>query len=201
MINAKALLRALRINQDSPTRAIQEVRAKVEESLTPLNEANGIIFDITGVQKNYKDVRYAMHIAQSVVIAAITHESFDPDEIIYAAEDAEDKLRKDQDWMFVESGHYDVSTAGKSEQVAFIEGLDVKVAVNADGKLKKGSKGVLAVELYKKHMLEAETPLTNKEFVAILVAQADFTKSGASTYAYNLKTKFGTKDSPVAVKP
>jgi hypothetical protein len=201
MINAKALLRALRINEDSPTRAIQEVRAKVEGSATPLNEANGIIFDITGVQKNYKDVRYAMHIAQAVVIAAITHESFDPDETIYAAEDAEDKLRKDHDWMFVESGHYDVSTAGKSEQVAFIEGLDVKVAVNADGKLKKGSKGVLAVELYKKHMLEAETPLTNKEFVAILVAQADFTKSGASTYAYNLKTKFGTKDSPVAVKP
>jgi hypothetical protein len=200
MINAKALLRALHINQDSPTRAIQEVRTKVEESLTPINEANGIIYDITGVQKSYKDVRYAMHIAQAVVIAAITHESFDPDEIIYAAEDAEEKLRKDQPWMFVESGHYNVSTAGKSEQVAFVQGLDVKVAVSESGKIKKGGKQVLTEALYKKYMLEADVPLTNVEFVAMLVKDAGMTKGGANTYAGNLKKKLGTKDKPVATK-
>lgn len=202
MINAKKTLLHLRINQDSPTRAIQEVRTKVEGSLTPLNEANGIIYDITGIQKEYKDVRYAMHIAQAVVIAAIMHETFDPEETIYAAEDAAEKLRKEQGWMFVETGHYNVSTAGKSEQVAFVEGLDVKVAVNADGRLKKGSKGTLAEALWKKHMLNCEgDPIANKDFVALLVKEADFTKSGASTYSYNMKQKFGTKANPVATKP
>lgn len=75
--------------------------------------------------------------------------------------------------------------------VAFAASVDVKVAVKADGSIKKGGKEVLAIALYEKHVKNAETPLTNQEFIAVLVKELGMSKAGATTYNYNMKKKFG----------
>lgn len=52
-------------------------------------------------------------------------------------------------------------------------------------KAPKKNKGTEATELYNIHVRDAETPLTNIQFVELLVKEMGMTKSGARTYAYN----------------
>ena len=74
--------------------------------------------------------------------------------------------------------------------VSLSEGIDDKVEVKADGKIKKGGKQILAAELYKKHVVETENPVDNQGFIKILMAELGMTKAGATTYAYNCKKQF-----------
>jgi hypothetical protein len=90
-------------------------------------------------------------------------------------------------WMYTEAPR--VTVAADVKQV--VKGIDMKVAVKANGKIKKGGKQILAAELYKKFVLEATKAATNQEFIAILVKELDMSKSGATTYAYNCKKQLG----------
>lgn len=78
-----------------------------------------------------------------------------------------------------------------TEQIAVSTDVDVKVAVKADGSIKKGGKEVLAIALYEKHVKKAEKPMTNQEFIAVLMKELGMSKAGATTYNYNMKKKFG----------
>lgn len=84
------------------------------------------------------------------------------------------------------------ATEMSTEQVIVASGIETKVAVKADGSIKKGGKEVLAIELYKKYVAELNgAPYSNQAFIAILVAQLGMTKAGATTYNYNMKKKHG----------
>jgi hypothetical protein len=93
-------------------------------------------------------------------------------------------------WMFVKP---DYSIAGQTNEVAVVAGIDTKVAIKKDGSIKKGGKEVLAAELYKKRVLASKQPVTNREFVQILISELGMTKAGATTYTYNVDRKFGQK--------
>lgn len=54
-------------------------------------------------------------------------------------------------------------------------------------KAPKKNKNSIATALYLQHIKNAATPLTNGEFVDLLVKELDTTKSGARTFAYNAK--------------
>lgn len=196
MINAKSAVLHLGFDGVSSVRAVQEVREKVMNSSTPLKEAIHIIHSITAINKEYTDIALALHVAQVLVMTAVREDMFDPEVTIAEGEAKDAHLRKHYSWIFETASEF--SRASSTDvQVSYVEGLDVKVSVKADGSLKKGSKGVLAEELWKKFML-VSAPLSNGEFVVLLQKQAQFTKSGASTYAYNMKKKFGVGVSATA---
>jgi hypothetical protein len=72
-----------------------------------------------------------------------------------------------------------------------IEEAGVAVVIKNDGKIKRGGKAVIAEALFKKHVLESETPCDNKCFVEILMKHGQFTLAGARTYAHNLRKANG----------
>lgn len=54
-------------------------------------------------------------------------------------------------------------------------------------KAPKKNKNSVATALYLQHIKNTPTPMTNGEFVDLLVKELDTTKSGARTFAYNAK--------------
>lgn len=188
MISAKAALIHSGFSVDSPLRAVQQVREKIINSKTPLNEAVGLVLEITGLAKEKEilsgDVATAIHIVQHLVLTFVNNESYDEDHAWDEAVKRDVAVRKELPWAFEKADA--VANFGETTS-AVIEGIDVQVAVNKDGSIKKGGKQVLTNELYKKHVLEAATPVTSKQFTALLVSQLGLSKSGASTYSYNAR--------------
>lgn len=81
-----------------------------------------------------------------------------------------------------------VHTNTHIEQVTDL--VETKVAVHSDtGKIKKGGKQQLAVDLYKKHVTDMPEgqKMSNKDFKKLLMDELDMTEQGASTYAYNVR--------------
>ena len=83
----------------------------------------------------------------------------------------------------------ELTTTTADVQVQVVKELDTKVAVKADGSIKKGGKQILAQELYVKHVVESTTPLTNVQFIALIMKELDMSLAGARTYAYNCAKK------------
>lgn len=186
MISAKTALSHYRIHPLSPSAAIQDVRLAIEESTNPLDKAHQIILAITGLTPCYKSLLKATHVAQCVAETAVNNDLFDADDALTKAEQHSDRIHVTQPWITAVAAK-DIST---TETVAFVEGLDVKVAINKAGGIKKGGKKILTEELYKKHVLNAATPLNNIEFVKLLVTQLGITLSCSRTYAHNVSRKF-----------
>lgn len=187
MISAKTALSHYKIHPLSPAAAVQDVRMVIEDSSNPLDKAHQIISSITGLDRKYKSLLRAIHVAQCVAETAVKNDLFDAEEAVIKAEKHSDRIHAEQPWI--------TSVAAKSTAsttfVAFVEGLDFEVPVNKDGGIKKGGKKILTEELYKKHVLLTETPITNSEFVKLLVSQLGITTSCARTYAFNVSRAMG----------
>jgi hypothetical protein len=188
MINAKKVLAKLNINQQSYLGAIQEVRDMIDSAPNKIAKAISLVQEIAGVTPELTDYDQAICVAQTVAEFAVREEMFDPEAAIEKGNARYARLKKDQSWMFESEG----SSRSKNE-VAVVEGIDVKVEVKADGKIKKGGKQILAAELYKKHVLEAASPLDNKAFIEVLVKELGMSKAGATTYAWNCRKQLGEK--------
>lgn len=183
--NGKGLLAALNIPNKCVMSAMQHVRSRVTEN--GIDEANYYIHTISGLNKDYTDVSRALHVAQHLCEIAIKTDSFDPATEIQAGEDRHDAIIKAMPWITAKADAIAVS----DPQVAVVAGIDMKVSVNKDGKIKKGGKQVLAAELYKKYVKDAAVPLDNQGFISVLVKELGMSKAGATTYNYNLKKEFG----------
>ena len=68
---------------------------------------------------------------------------------------------------------------------------NINVVVNANGKIKKGGKQIIAQELFEQHILNQTEPMSNKDFKDLLIKELDMTKLGANTYLNGLRTKHG----------
>lgn len=183
-------LKAMEFDTTSSTRAVQEVRARIMESSDPLGEAVFIVNDITGINVEFADVPTALHVAQYVVYDAITVEKYEYQDSIDSAFKRTAKLFESQPWAKAKTESEFTTTTNNEVQVAVAKGVELKVAVKADGSIKKGGKQVLAVELYKVHVVNAKEPLNNQSFIAILMKELGMTKAGATTYAYNCRKQF-----------
>jgi hypothetical protein len=190
MISAKAALIHHGFDIESPVHAIQQVRTQVGDAKRPLDEAAKIIFNIIGATVKFTDVKTALHVTQHIVLTYVTNESYDEELAMSEAMKKANSMRtsKDTEWCFAKP---DAATRAGETTASVIDGIETQVAVNKDGSIKKGGKQVLATEMYKKYVLEAEAPITSKAFVAMLVSQVGMSKSGASTYSYNMRTKLG----------
>lgn len=170
----------------SITRMVQQIRDCITNASNPVNRAQSIVRAITAIDVKLPDIETAIPFTQYVAKAAVEvdEELKDHQPIIDRAFERVSELFKKHPWS---APRVETQTAGPV--VAVCDGIDVKVEVKADGSLKKGAKRILADELYKKYML-VTTPLTNQQFIAILMKELKMTKAGSTTYAYDCKKKY-----------
>lgn len=185
MESAINTLEAMDFNTASPTQAVQQVRQYIENDSQPIIAAERIIFNITSIVVEFNDLPTALHVAQYVVYDAIKLDSYAFQDSIDHAFVRTAALFEKQPWV-----KPTVSELAPQTEVAVAAGVETKVAIKSDGKIKKGGKQILAVELYKLHVVETETPVDNQGFIAILMKELGMTKPGATTYAYNCKKQF-----------
>lgn len=171
--------------------ATSEVGILVRDSLDPLYTASKFLNDLISVEWSFDEPIYAGLVCKYVVKYVVEQECIlDPDTIWLIKHEAAEYAtaycdnpnnsymwaKVDEDVIDNKSGHIQVAT-----------GIDTKVAVKSNGKIKKGGKAILAADMYQKFVVDAEVPLTNQGFIALLMNELDMGKAGATTYAYNQK--------------
>lgn len=173
----------------SITRMVQQIRDCITNAANPVTRAQSIVRAITAIDVKLPDIETAIPFTQYVAKAAVetAEELKDHQPIIDRAFERVSELFKKHPWSAPRAE--DQTASGPV--VAVCDGIDVKVEVKADGKIKKGGKQILAAELYKKHVIDAETPVDNQGFIKILMSELGMTKAGATTYAYNCKKAAG----------
>lgn len=207
-ITEHALL-AMNFNPVSPLGAVQHVRELVMDgSNYTAGAGTACINKLLGTNLTRNDLvagvedtvaaEYEMMVAQGVAEVVVKNVGQPLDEAVVLANSKARVARlmsaPQHQWMFAKAEP--TSYGGATTNVAVAAGIEMKVAIKADGSIKKGGKELLAAELYKKHVLESATPVDNQGFIAILVKELGMTKSGATTYNYNMKKKFGGKIEP-----
>lgn len=198
-------LHALGFEPHSAVGAVQAVRSRVTKDDVNCMPGEGValINKLLGTQVSRDDLLsgveeklvadFELMTAQAVAETIVRNVGIPVDEaeVLAAAKARVARLMSapQHHWMFVKGS---TSYGAPTTQVAVVEGLETKVAVKADGSIKKGGKEVLAAELYHKYVASLNgAEYSNQAFIAILVKELGMTKSGATTYNYNCKKKFG----------
>lgn len=191
MLNVKGQLERMNLCLHSPLLSMQLMRDRIDNAADPRTFAIDVIEQLTGIKKVYENALDAKLIAMGVVEKTVKAEGeiADPEEMLMKIENHVKSMRENptMSWMFA----VEEKRAREQNLQNVIEGVDVKVAIKDNGKIKKGGKQVLLEALYRKHVLEAATPATNQEFIAILMKELNMSKAGATTYAYNAKKLYG----------
>ena len=185
MQGVQKILHSMEFNTESVVQMVQQIRSHISESVDPIAKAKRLIFAITDIDVKIPDVETAVPLAQFVAKASLEEEVCDFPDIIERAFSYVSELFKKHPWSAPK-----VASQTNGPVVAVCEGIETKVEIKADGKIKKGGKQILAVELYKKHVVEATNPVDNQGFIAILMKELGMTKAGATTYRYNLAKQF-----------
>ena len=190
MLNVSHVLDRNNIRSWNITHAVGDIAAKVNDSNDPLYMATKLFNDILSVSVTFTDAVHARIAAKHMIKDVLTYkcviDNDDVSDIIEQAIEYADSYCADPANSYLWS-QPDSDTSQVRETVQVVEGIDMKVAVRDDGKIKKGGKQLLAAELYAKFVLNATAPVSNQEFVQILIDSLDMTKPGATTYAYNLR--------------
>lgn len=192
MLETKHAFERIGISMKSPVGAFQDVTARISGSSNPCKAAAKLLHDLAGIERTFTNPVIArMSVAKlAELIVNANHHIADIDDLFDQAAARADKFYNDpkNSWMWAEA---ETPTTAGGEVRAVVEGLDTKVEVKADGSIKKGGKQVLVAEMYKKNVLEATTPMTNQQFVALVMKDLNMSKAGATTYAYNAKKALG----------
>lgn len=189
-MNAQQALLSRHISTRSTVQMCSELGQFIRNSPIPERAASSLVREMLGLNVTFNDP-----IVAGVAVKALAVELFsvgfivdDPKEFLESATDYATQFKNDPQWSFLWAQPEDDEISSKmddSVKVQVVEGLDVKVAVKANGKIKKGGKQILALELYKKHVIDATPPLNNQQFISLIMKELDMTKAGATTYAYN----------------
>jgi hypothetical protein len=193
MLETKHAFDRLQISPSCVTRAVQMTSQMIAESASPIKKAQDVIVTmLTVAPPTFKDAKVARMTAARVaeMLVRAEHRCEDPDKLLAEATEHATKLHDDprNEWMWAEPEAV-AGVATTSQTV--VEGLDTKVEIKSDGSIKKGGKQILVAEMYKKNVLEAATPMTNQQFIALVVKELKMSKAGATTYAYNAKKELG----------
>ncbi|PPD55505.1 MAG: hypothetical protein CTY12_00585 [Methylotenera sp.] len=189
MLDTTHVFDRLRIDHRSAVIACQEVGNMIRDSATPLTTSSKLFNDFLSLDVRFDDEVYARVCCKSMIQQIVEKNNIvDDSQVILDYANAYAKsFCEDPKWSYLWSKPENVTTATSDVQVQVVKELDTKVAVKADGSIKKGGKQILAQELYTKHVVDATTPLTNVEFIALIMKELDMSLAGARTYAYNAK--------------
>lgn len=192
MINIIPALNHLGINSASAVHAVAQLRDAIEQSAEAqrVDATVQLCTTIFGSAPSFvsldlkvaTELEWAVTIAQYALQEAITAggEVGDVPELFARATERAAKIIGNHKWMYTAAQA--VAPAAEGEAI---------VAKREDGTIKKGGKDVASQALYKKHVLETTEPMTSQQFVALLMSELQMTKSGANTYAFNVRKKLG----------
>jgi hypothetical protein len=192
MLNVSPVLTHMNISTTSRAMATSEVGELIRSSAIPTETARMFVNDVLSLPVKFDEPVYAGLVCKHIVKFVIDNECVvdidSVDEIlenaqVYATAYCNDPANS---YMWAELDEKFESNAG---HVQVATGIDTKVAVLSSGKIKKGGKQLLCAEMYKKFVIDAEVPLTSREFKDLLIKELDMTPAGASTYEYNCKAK------------
>jgi hypothetical protein len=190
--------------------AIQEVRNLIEydrdmidnvnevlvgklKGLRDVDRASILVQDIFNIDVKFADYWEAVLTTQALVDNALATDGIveDGDLALMAAQNrCKSFMEKPANkCMFATKDFAATNQVIEQQDVGL--GEDTSVAVNKEGKLKKGEKERIAGELYKKFKAEATDPNDNQAFIQILMDNLSMSKAGATTYNYNMKKKMG----------
>jgi hypothetical protein len=190
MLNVSPVLNHMNISTTSRAMATSEVGELIRSSAIPTETARMFVNDVLSLPVKFDEPVYAGLVCKHIVKFVIDNECVvdidSVDEIlenaqVYATAYCNDPANS---YMWAELDEKIESNAG---HVQVATGIETKVAVKADGKIKKGGKQILAAEMYQKFVVDAEVPLTNQGFIKLLMDELDMSKAGATTYSYNCK--------------
>lgn len=193
MLNVSHVLERNNIRTSHVIHAVADIGAKVRDSADPLYTASKLFNDILNVPVKFTDevnARTAVkHMIRDVLTYKCIIDNDDIPDIIEQAMEYADGYCADPFnsylWSKPDNNLNNTKNVVPVQQV--VEGINLKVAVNKKGKIQKGGKAPLATEMYQKYVIDAEVPLTRKEFIALLIDKLNMTEMGASTYHYNCK--------------
>ena len=180
-------LNHLKISSHSFVAAVQDVGDLVRSSSDPTRTASNIFKQVLDVDINFHQDPVLARVTCSKMIEQVVKAGCQIDDVPSLV-----SISKEYAEQFCDKHPYlyskkEVPTTPTSTIKQVVQDVDVKVAVNSDGSIKKGGKQQLAVEMYKKYVTENEKPLTNQQFIAVLMKELEMSKAGATTYAYNCK--------------
>ena len=190
MINVSKTLEHMNIPTHSVSRAITSVRGRLDRAGEVIG-AQKFIKELLDVDVKFTSTDQARIAAFNVVQDAIRNEGVitDAEDFVSTAISKANKFVNNPDhaWLFVKPGAYE-SSAVVTEAV--VDGISTQVEVRADGKIKKGGKKILAVELYNREASKGEVHAP--DFVKILMKELGMSIAGARTYAHFCKTSYNT---------
>lgn len=136
--------------------------------------ADDMVYDVFGVHLNIDNPVLA-RLAAQYAVDAVSQNQYEVGNAPLLLEEAKAKAEAfygnpNNAWMFATS----------ESQSSFKTDSDAP-------KVPKKNKNSVATALYLQHIKNTPTPMTNGEFVDLLVKELDTTKSGARTFAYNAK--------------
>lgn len=198
MIDVSLALKHFDISTTSALRGVQEVHELITTATNPCKKATELVEKILGVTVDFPqtdDRAYIpAYITVQAVVANVIRAGCKFDDANLVVEESKQHCTKFMNnpansWMFA----VEKSVTASTNDVAVAEGIDIKVAVKADGSIKKGGKEILAKALYEQYRASATFDASNENqpFIAILMKQLGMSKAGATTYNYNLKKAFG----------
>ena len=179
------------ISTTSAASAVQQVRVSCEDKGYTAKVMYNILFDHELKADKPEQVAdtevWQMSVLQAAVTIAIKQPEMRAEHLLEAAiaHAASRVVKPSNRWM------YGVATKSTGEPVVSaaptVSVGEVKVELNANGKIKKGGKGVLAEQIYLE--MKAGGAVDNKKLIEQLMTKLDMSKSGATTYAWNLRNK------------
>ena len=174
MVNVEQLLKNLNINTSSRSTVVAGVREYIELAAEDkrLEAATMFFYEVFGMRPTVTDAVTARIAAQYAVdqISQTQYEFGNAPKVLEEAVAKAERYKANPNnaWQFATS----------ASESSFKTDSDVPQAP-------KKNKGTASMDLYNEHVKNAATPLTNIQFVELLVKQLGMTKSGARTYAYN----------------
>ncbi len=205
MINSEVVLNRLNIPSNSPTLAVSTVgeRLRMLPPHDAIKESVVLIETITNKKPSFEDSFVAVMTAQSIIHMLVQQgDGFDAEVALTVAEHRAHNIRNapNNKWMFEQ----EVSVISPSTvQVEHKLIADIEVEFKPNGKMKKGEGQRVTEILYKRHVLDAEVPMTQVEFQHLLMDKMKLSHPHARTYSGNVKTKLGgeyAKPAPKAKK-
>lgn len=192
MLDTTHVFDRLRIDHRSAVIACQEVGNMIRDSATPLTTSSKLFNDFLSLDVRFDDEVYARVCCKSMIQQIVEKNNIvdDPQVILDNANAYAKSFCEDPKWTFLWSKPENATTATSDVQVQVVKELDTKVAVKATGEIKKGGKQILNIELYKKYVIDANQPLTNVEYIALIMKELGMSLAGARTYAYNARKHF-----------
>lgn len=189
MNNLSANIAHLNLDGNSVGRSLQIVRGRLERASSEINGASSFIKGLLGLDVEFTNndvARVASFAATLFVIEAPNH-TVDVNDVWQRAMTRANAFVSDpiNAWLFVREP---VVVAGKEAEQAVVDGIQTKVAVKADGSIKKGGLKILALEMYKREVEKGE--VDRKAFTKSLMSELGMSLEGARTYAYNARKEY-----------